>query len=144
MLIRTRQTHVYVAEYAKQLGLADDYVNNPLQEVSGVAMSFIANRLVSLRLAPARHPIAGETRWELLGRGLHACRQRGDLPPLLRLMYAVWFLLVAIVPQKGARWLAEQLLAPQASVSRRQRWLAGLRKERSLPMRANTGGHPLP
>jgi hypothetical protein len=59
-------------------------------------------------------------------------------------MYTVWFLAVAILPPRAARWLAEQLLAPQASVAGVQALLASLRKARLRPIHgAATGGQPL-
>ena len=61
-------TSDYLQKYAKQLGLVD-------QPAEILSVSYIANRLVSLRLAPEHHPISTDTRW-----GLVKMRSEGCIP----------------------------------------------------------------
>jgi glycosyltransferase involved in cell wall biosynthesis len=72
----------------------------------------LANRLVSLRLEPDRHPVAGDRRLSLFGDALRATRRRGDVSAAMKALLAVWFGLAAVAPRPLARRLAELFLFP--------------------------------
>jgi glycosyltransferase involved in cell wall biosynthesis len=72
----------------------------------------LANRLVSLRLEPGRHPVAGDRRGALLADALRAVRRRFDVAAPMKALMMGWFGLEAIVPRRLARPLAELFLFP--------------------------------
>jgi glycosyltransferase involved in cell wall biosynthesis len=128
LIIRTRQTHGYIQKKAQQLGLAGRSGNS----VAILSLTFLANRLISLRLDPTRHPIDGDTRFTLARRGVLASLRRADMPLLLRLIYISWFLLASVVPNGTVQWLAEQFFYSES----RGQWfnvlLSNLRRVRPV------------
>lgn len=72
----------------------------------------LANRLVSLKLDPARHPVAGDRVPALLREALRATRRRFDVSLPMKAMLAAWFALEALAPRRLARPLAELFLFP--------------------------------
>lgn len=72
----------------------------------------LANRLVSVKLDPARHPVPGDRPLTLLRDALRAIRRRFDVSLLMKAMLAAWFALEAVVPRRLARPLAELFLFP--------------------------------
>lgn len=117
IISRTDRTHGYICQAAHKLGLSGFSAHN----VAIHSTTFMANRLVSLRLEPADHPISGDTRFSLAQRGITAALNRPDLTRVLRVMYVIWFLLAAIAPKSIVRWLALELFYPD-----RQRSLSNL------------------
>jgi glycosyltransferase involved in cell wall biosynthesis len=78
-----------------------------------LSLSNIADRLVSLRLEPELHPIAGDRVGALLGDAVRATRRRFDRSWLVKALLLCWFLAFAVSPRPLARWLADLLLFPQ-------------------------------
>ncbi len=80
----------------------------------------IANRLVSLRLEPALHPLPGDGVRQLVGDGVRAAGRRDDVSPAMRAIFALWFLAIGLAPRPLARRLAVLFLFPEhrASVNR--------------------------
>lgn len=72
----------------------------------------LANRLVSLRLEPQRHPVPGERRGALLADALRAVRRRFDVSLPMKALLVAWFALEAAAPRWLARPLAELFLFP--------------------------------
>jgi glycosyltransferase involved in cell wall biosynthesis len=72
----------------------------------------LANRLVSLRLDPERHPLAGERRRGLLADAVRATRRRFDVSAPMKALLVAWFALEALAPRPLARPLAELFLFP--------------------------------
>lgn len=72
----------------------------------------LANRLVSLRLEPQRHPLPGERRGTLLADAVRATRSRFDVSPPMKALLVAWFAFEAIAPKPLARPLAELFLFP--------------------------------
>lgn len=118
LIVRTRQTHGYLRMQANQLGLLDPADAT----VASRSLTFLVNRLLSLRLEPLLHPIDGDNRFALGRRGMMTAWQRRDLSLMLRLLYAAWFLLTALAPKSSVTWLAEQFLYPKP----RGEWFATL------------------
>jgi glycosyltransferase involved in cell wall biosynthesis len=78
-----------------------------------LSLADLANRLTSLRLEPARHPLSGDSRGELFADGLRAARRRDNVSAPMRLAFAAWFAAMTVAPRPLARRLAELFLFPQ-------------------------------
>jgi glycosyltransferase involved in cell wall biosynthesis len=72
----------------------------------------LANRLVSLKLEPDRHPVASDRPSGLLAKALRASHRRFDVSWSMKALLAAWFTLEALVPRRLARPLAELFLFP--------------------------------
>jgi len=72
----------------------------------------LANRLVSLRLEPNRHPVRGDRRRVLFADAVRATRRRFDVSAPMKALLVAWFALEAAVPRRLARPLAEIFLFP--------------------------------
>lgn len=102
-----RQTAQHIQRFSRQLGLVE---NDHKREV--LSVSFVTNRLLSLKLDPAHHPIEGDSIGRLLIAGLRASFRRFDVAWPMRLFFALWFLVLTISPAPVARWLAIKLNFP--------------------------------
>jgi glycosyltransferase involved in cell wall biosynthesis len=118
LIVRTRQTHGYLQAQAKQLGLLDPSKCT----VATQSLTYVVNRLLSLRLEPLLHPIEDDSRFALAWRGVVTAWRRHNLSLLLRLMYTTWFVLASLAPKAALHWLAEQFLYPKP----RREWFATL------------------
>jgi glycosyltransferase involved in cell wall biosynthesis len=72
----------------------------------------LANRLVSLKLDPGRHPVVGDRPLALLADALRACRRRFDVSLPMKALLVAWFALEVVAPRRLARPLAELFLFP--------------------------------
>jgi glycosyltransferase involved in cell wall biosynthesis len=108
-----RQCHTDIGNLAGQLGYPD-YPDDPGDLVDAF---LLAQRLALLRLDNRPAPIREDARWWLARRGMVAAFQRPDAP-VVRLLSAAWFPLMAYAPKPLARWLAGVFLSPEA-----RRWL---------------------
>lgn len=72
----------------------------------------LANRLVSLKLEPERHPVASDRPLGLLRDAIRAIRRRFDVSGPMKAMLVAWFALEALAPRRLARPLAELFLFP--------------------------------
>jgi hypothetical protein len=124
LIVRTHQTHSYVQEFAHRLGLVD----HAGKGIAKRSVTFLANRLISLRLEPSQHPINDDTRFALARRGILASWQRTDMPRVLQLIYSAWFFLAAIAPKGATRWLAQQFFYPETRGQWFNIFLSNLRK----------------
>ncbi|HEY1854921.1 MAG TPA: glycosyltransferase family 2 protein [Solirubrobacterales bacterium] len=77
-----------------------------------LSVADLGQRLISLRLDPARHPIAGDSRWSLLRDSVAAARRRDNAALPLRAAFVAWFTAMAIAPRPLARRLAAWFLFP--------------------------------
>lgn len=107
IVVRSVATHEQVDRLARELGAGS--LPDPLAVPS---VTFVANRLVSLRFDPARHPVPGDRRWRLVADGARAAMARPDLRRRRRLAAAVWFAAVAALPRAVARPLVGVGLSP--------------------------------
>ncbi|MBA2297649.1 MAG: glycosyltransferase [Actinobacteria bacterium] len=105
----TRDTHVHQQRLARSLELLPP---GAVPEVS--SLTFLARRLVSLKLDPGQHPIQGDRVAELSRRGIAAALRRPGLSPVLRALYVSWFAAMAAAPLPAARWLSERLFYPES------------------------------
>ncbi len=110
-LDHVRETIVFAAATTRSLErLADEIgLDRPRPILS---YSDLANRLVSLRLEPGRHPLAGDRRGALFADAVRAARRRFDVSASMKAVLVLWFALEAVVPQALARPLAELFLFP--------------------------------
>ncbi|HZY06137.1 MAG TPA: hypothetical protein VFE69_00255, partial [Ilumatobacteraceae bacterium] len=99
---RTCDTHRHLISEAQRLGL--DHL--PTDPAAVRSVTFAANRIISLRLDPERHPIVGDTRWSLVRLGWSSARARSDVSRTRRLAFSAWFAAMAVVPRKLVRAVA--------------------------------------
>ncbi len=102
----SRQTHIHINAHAVCVGLLDGQ-----REI--LSVSYIINRMISLRLQPRQHPVAGDSRWKLFGLGMRASAERFDAGPAMRMAYVGWFIGMALGPRPLAWRLARQMVFPQ-------------------------------
>jgi Glycosyl transferase family 2 len=98
-------TTVHLTRLARELGLVHP---EPILSVAD-----LANRLVSVKLEPDRHPIEGDRPWAIASDAVRAVRRRFDVAWPMKSMFVCWFVLVAAAPRGAARWLAELFLFPE-------------------------------
>ncbi|HEX2392721.1 MAG TPA: glycosyltransferase family 2 protein [Solirubrobacterales bacterium] len=78
-----------------------------------LSLSDLANRLISLRLAPGLHPVSADTRAGLVVSSMRAARRRFDVSWPMKGMFVAWFAAEAAAPRPLARKLAELFLFPE-------------------------------
>lgn len=98
-------TRAQLERVADELGL--DRPKGPILSVSD-----LANRLISVRLDPGEHPLAGDRAARLVPDGVRAAARRFDVRVPMRVAFAVWFLAMGTFPRRPARRLAEWFLFP--------------------------------
>jgi glycosyltransferase involved in cell wall biosynthesis len=72
----------------------------------------LANRLVSLKLEPERHPVGADRPLSLLANALRAIRRRSDVSWPMKALLGAWFAFEALAPRRLAQPLAELFLFP--------------------------------
>jgi glycosyltransferase involved in cell wall biosynthesis len=72
----------------------------------------LANRLISLRLEPERHPLPRDRRAALFDSFLRATSRRFDVVWPMKALLIAWFAVEALAPRRLARTLAELFLFP--------------------------------
>lgn len=122
-------TGQYIQVFAKQLGLSEQ------REITSV--SYVANRLVSLKLDPSQHPLETDSLRQLVRLGWAAARLRFDVSPLMKLMFDVWFVAMAVAPHPIAQRLATVFFFPEKR-GQLNRLLGKLHKARRRPAAAQT------
>lgn len=88
----------------------------------------LANRLISLRLEPEAHPLPDDRRGRLVAEALRALRRRFDVGATMKLLFALWFVLEAVLPRRLAAASARSFLFPERRVAF-NRLLASLRTD---------------
>lgn len=77
-----------------------------------LSLAELSNRLISLRLEPARHPVPGDGVGTILRDAVGACRRRDNVSIAMKAMFLGWFAAMAVAPRPLARGLAAQMLFP--------------------------------
>lgn len=108
---RTAVTHDHIKAFASRLGL----LSPPDTSRQFLSVTFLANRLISLKLAPRQHPLHGDSVWKVTRKALVATLKRRDASPALRAAYISWFLLVTVSPAPVARLLASHFLYAEST-----------------------------
>jgi hypothetical protein len=101
------------------LRLAGELELAPPERILSIAD--LANRMISLKLEPARHPIAADRPLGLLADAVRAARRREGVTPMMKAIFIAWFAAMAAAPRGLARWFAELFMFPE-----RRRSLNGL------------------
>jgi hypothetical protein len=78
-----------------------------------LSIADLANRMASLKLEPARHPIAGDRPLGLVADAVAAARRREGLPLTMKAAFVAWFAAMAAAPRGLARRLAELFMFPE-------------------------------
>jgi glycosyltransferase involved in cell wall biosynthesis len=113
-------TRRYLLKYAEQLDVPD----RPSEILS---VSYVANRITSLKLKPDQHPIVGDSLGKLFRLALIAIARRSDVAWPMKAMFAVWFVLMVVAPKSLAHWLAEAFFFPEKR-TRLNHWLGTLHR----------------
>jgi glycosyltransferase involved in cell wall biosynthesis len=115
-LKHVRETIVYADATTPALArLADELGQERPDQI--LSVSDLANRLVSRKLEPSRHPIGGDSRRRLVVDGLRAASRRFDVSWPMRALFAAWFVIAAISPRPLTRRLGELFLFPKRRTS---------------------------
>jgi len=111
-----RQAVEFAAATSRQLLRLAEELGQPHPERI-LSLADLANRMTSLRLDPAHHPITTDRRRGLLLDSVEACRRRDNASLPMKGVFVAWFAAMAIAPRRLARQLAELFMFP----SRRRR-----------------------
>ncbi|HEX9618191.1 MAG TPA: glycosyltransferase [Anaerolineales bacterium] len=103
------QTREYLEKFSGKVGADLGGINR--EEI--LSVSYVANRLVSFKLDPARHPMKDDTLRKLFSQGISASLRRFDVSWLMRLGFVLWFAAMAVAPRPVAGWLGRSFLYPQ-------------------------------
>lgn len=106
-ILMTAVTIPQIIRLADELGLP----HRPAQDM--LSVSTVANRMISYRLEPDRHPVPTDSRRRLLAAGIRAAVRRRDVHPLMRLAFTAWFLAMAVAPRGACRALSQRFLFPE-------------------------------
>ncbi len=77
-----------------------------------LSIADLGNRMISLRLEPAQHPIPSDTRAGLLADAVRAARRRRGVGVAMKALFLLWFAAMALAPRPLARRMAERFLFP--------------------------------
>jgi hypothetical protein len=86
-----------------------------------LSLADLANRMASLKLEPARHPIAADRPLGLVADAVGAARRREGVSLAMKAIFIAWFAAMAAAPRGLAGRLAELFMFPE-----RRRSLNGL------------------
>jgi glycosyltransferase involved in cell wall biosynthesis len=78
-----------------------------------LSLADLANRMISLRLEPSRHPLPEDRVRRLLADALAAARRRANASAAMKATLLGWFAAIAIAPRPLARRLAALILFPE-------------------------------
>lgn len=109
MITYANLTEGYIRQCAQTLGLENE---SPKPE-DMLSVSTIAERMISVKLEPAQHPIRGDSVVQLFWLGVRAALGRFDVSLSFKMLFALWFLAIAVAPRAQTRWLAEKFFFPE-------------------------------
>lgn len=78
-----------------------------------LSLADLANRITSLRLEPALHPLPGDRVGGLLADAVRAAQRRSNVSTAMKAAFVAWFAAMAVAPRPLARWLAALFLFPE-------------------------------
>ncbi len=96
MIYRTAANHDFIVRHARELGISDV----PCRGEDILSITYLANRIASLKLDPENHPIGRDTSLRLAMSGVRLSARRFDLSRSMRLLYMAWFLVAAFGPSR--------------------------------------------
>jgi hypothetical protein len=118
---KTRRAKGYLAEAAPRAGVAWD--------PRDASMCEVADRAISVKLDPQRHPIAGDSLSGLVVLGTRAAARRFDVGIAMKVAFAGWLACLALAPRPLATRLAEAFVFPERRRSV-NRWLTKTHRRR--------------
>jgi hypothetical protein len=101
IITRSTANHEHIVKHAKKLHMA----SVPPRGSDILSVTFLVNRIASLKLDAAHHPIRGDSTIKLAWLGIVASARRVDVPVRVRLLYMLWFVTAAGSPKSLMRWL---------------------------------------
>jgi hypothetical protein len=104
-----QNTIVYIKRFADHLCLP----GYPGAAREPLSVSYIANRMISLKLDRSHHPIPEDTTLRVFLQGITAALRRFDISLWLKLLFLLWFTAMVLAPRPLARWLATKFLFPE-------------------------------
>jgi glycosyltransferase involved in cell wall biosynthesis len=110
---RVRQSVTYAASTRARLERTADALGLLRYPGPILSVADLGNRLISLRLDAAAHPVAGDRVAALTASALRAIHRRSDLRCPRKALMASWFIAMALAPTATAASLAEQFLLPE-------------------------------
>jgi hypothetical protein len=109
----------------------------PLPFTAILSVSDLANRLISLRLDPDRHPVRDDTVLRVVRDGTRAAFRRWDSPPVMKAIFVAWFLLAGAAPRPLLNRLALVFLFRERRTGLNKVLYALPRSRRPLEVRHN-------
>jgi hypothetical protein len=101
-----------------------------------LSLADLANRMASLRLEPALHPLPGDRVGGLLADAVRAAHRRSNVSPAMKALFVAWFAAMAVAPRAPARRLAELFLFPERRTALNQLLRRLQRADRSKALAA--------
>lgn len=104
---RSNVNHRYLYRHARRLGFSV-----PAHPSDILSVTFIVNRVASLKLDPLQHPIQDDSAVRLLWLGVKASLRRFDLPLRVRAVYMAWFAVACLAPSRFTERLVGLVFFP--------------------------------
>jgi glycosyltransferase involved in cell wall biosynthesis len=105
---RARDMHPYIRRFAIEHGVSG--YPESITQMNWPAL--LNERIISLKLDPTRHPLAGDTLARAACQGIWAALRRPEADLLTRVLHAGWFVVMSFSPKRLARNLAIRFLFP--------------------------------
>jgi len=118
---RTRRAKGYLQAAAPRAGIPWD--------ARDASMCEVADRAISLKLDPSRHPIEGDTLTGLVVLGTRAAARRFDVGLAMKVVFVGWLVCLTVAPRALARTVAEIFVFPERRRSLNN-WVAKMHRRR--------------
>jgi cellulose synthase/poly-beta-1,6-N-acetylglucosamine synthase-like glycosyltransferase len=115
-LALSRATHVHLEQVARRMGLT-----LPDGGVGSRSLTFRAHEVIETMASETFQVQRRKHLTRLAASGAWTALRRQDRPWSIRLMYAAWFIAMAMVPRAGAGWVVERLFPPLVNPRRAAR-----------------------
>jgi len=118
IIIASDHAHRSLKRFADTLGLT----GFPSESRKVRSVTFVAHRMISLKLARREHPVREDTVMALFVAGILATARHFDFSWRKKLLYILWFTALVPAPEPIVRGLANRLfkeISPQHSKSAR-------------------------
>ena len=109
MIYRTAVNHDFIVRHARELGIPDV----PCRGEDILSITYLVNRIASLKIDPENHPIGSDTPLRLAISGVRLSARRFDLSMSMRLLYMAWFIVAAVAPSRFTTRLVDLAYHPE-------------------------------